>query len=300
MTFLSRMPAWVGHHVAAIRVAIVLTLLVGLAYPLGMTAIAQIPGLRQAAQGSPLTGAGGKQAGSELIGQSFLDAKGNPIPYYFQSRPSNAGTGYDASASAAGNLGPESTVDVLPVKGQPDSGKQSLLTQVCSRSKAVGELEHVDGSRPYCTADGVGAVLGVFRDGGTTGKATRVVSLDQACPAKPFVATYEAVTVECAKPGEDYAKAVVTPIRGDAPAHPEVPADAVTASGSGLDPQISPAYARLQTPRVAPERGLSEAALRTLIDRFTTERGFGFLGEPAVNVVQLNAALDRTHPVKGA
>jgi K+-transporting ATPase ATPase C chain len=127
-----------------------------------------------------------------------------------------------------------------------------------------------------------------------------VVSLDQACPAKPFVATYEAVTVECAKPGEDYAKAVVTPIRGDAPAHPEVPADAVTASSSGLDPQISPAYARLQTPRVARERGLSEAALRTLIDRFTTDRGFGFLGEPAVNVVQLNAALDRTHPVKGA
>ncbi|MGW5589571.1 potassium-transporting ATPase subunit C [Streptomyces sp. NPDC003857] len=300
MTFFSRMPAWIGHHVAAIRVVIVLTLLVGLAYPLGMTAIAQIPGLRQAAQGSPLTGAGGKQAGSELIGQSFLDKKGNPIPYYFQPRPSNAGTGYDASASAAGNLGPESTVDVLPVKGQPDSGKQSLLTQVCARSKAVGELEHVDGSRPYCTADGVGAVLGVFRDGGTTGRATRVVSVNQACPAKPFVATYESVTVTCATPGEDYGKAVVTPVRGDAPAHPEVPADAVTASASGLDPQISPAYGELQGPRVARERGMGEDSLRKLIDRYTSGRGLGVLGAPAVNVVQLNAALDRTHPVKGA
>ncbi|MFJ3307857.1 potassium-transporting ATPase subunit C [Streptomyces sp. NPDC086549] len=295
MNFLSRMPSWVGHHLAAIRVVIVLTLVLGLAYPLGMTALAQVPGLRDSAQGSRLG-----DSGSKLIGQSFLDKKGNPIPYYFQPRPSNAGTGYDASASAAGNLGPESTVDVLPVKGQPDSGKQSLLTQVCARSKAVGELEHVDGSRPYCTPDGVGAVLGVFRDGGTTGTATRVVSLDQACPAKPFLATYEGVTVRCAKPGEDYGKAVVTPVRGDAPAHPKVPADAVTASASGLDPQISPAYAKLQTPRVARERGTSEAAVRKLIDQYTSGRGLGVLGEPAVNVVELNAALDRTHPVKGA
>ncbi|MET8956637.1 potassium-transporting ATPase subunit C [Streptomyces sp. NPDC004129] len=295
MNLLSRMPSWVGHHVAAIRVVLVLTLVLGLAYPLTMTAIAQIPGLHDSAHGSRIAG-----GGSKLIGQSFLDKKGNPIPSYFQPRPSDAGTGYDASASAAGNLGPESTVDVLPVKGQPDSGKQSLLTQVCSRSKAVGELEHVDGSRPYCTADGVGAVLGVFRDGGTTGKATRVVSLDQACPAKPFLATYEGVTVECAKPGADYSKALVTPIRGDAPAHPKVPADAVTASASGLDPQISPAYAELQTPRIAHARGMSETAVRKLIDRYTSERGLGILGEPAVNVVELNAALDRTQPVKGA
>ncbi|MGW2693156.1 potassium-transporting ATPase subunit C [Streptomyces sp. NPDC001296] len=295
MNLLSRMHPWVGHHVAAIRVVIVLTLVLGLAYPLAMTAIAQIPGLHDNAHGSRIAG-----GGSKLIGQSFLDKKGDPIPSYFQPRPSDAGTGYDASASAAGNLGPESTVDVLPVKGQPDSGKQSLLTQVCSRSKAVGELEHVDGSRPYCTADGVGAVLGVFRDGGTTGKATGVVSLDQACPAKPFLATYEGVTVECAKPGADYSKALVTPIRGDAPAHPEVPADAVTASASGLDPQISPAYAELQTPRIAHARGMSETAVRKLIDRYTSGRGLGILGEPAVNVVELNAALDRTQPVKGA
>ncbi|MFK0159542.1 potassium-transporting ATPase subunit C [Streptomyces sp. NPDC090493] len=284
MTFLSRMPSWIGHHLAAIRVVIVLTLVLGLAYPLAMTALAQLPGLRDDARGR-----------TALIGQSFLDSKGHPIPYYFQSRPSNAGSGYDASASAAGNLGPESTVDVLG----PD-GKQSLLTQVCARSRAVGELEHVDGSRPYCTSDGVGAVLGVFRDGGTTGKATRVVSLDQACPAKPFLAAYDGVGVACAKAGEDYGAAVVTPVRGDAPAHPKVPADAVTASGSGLDPQISPAYAELQTPRIARERGMTEAAVRKLVAECTSGRALGILGEPAVNVVRLNAALDRTHPVKGA
>ncbi|WP_432042068.1 potassium-transporting ATPase subunit C [Streptomyces cadmiisoli] len=290
MNLRTRMPSWIGHHVAAIRVVVALTLLVGLAHPLAMTAIAQVPGLRDNARGSVLA-----EGGSTLIGQSFLDDDGNPIPSYFQSRPSHAGDGYDASASAAGNLGPESTVDVLG----PD-GRQSLLTQVCARSKAVGELERVDGSRPFCTGDGVGAVLGVFRADGTTGRATRVVSLNQACPAKPFRAVYEGVTVECAEPGTDYARAVVTPVRGDAPAGPAVPADAVTASASGLDPHISPAYAGLQIPRIARERGLDERAVRRLVDEHTTGRGLGVLGAPAVNVVELNAALDRTQPLKGA
>ncbi len=95
----------------------------------------------------------------------------------------------------------------------------------------------------------------MFHRDGLTGPVTRAVSLNQACPATPFVATYEGVTVECAKFGDDYSKAVVTPIRGDAPAQPAVPADAVTASGSGLDPDISPAYAALQAPRIAQVRG---------------------------------------------
>ncbi|MFD7438508.1 potassium-transporting ATPase subunit C [Streptomyces sp. NPDC059861] len=289
MNLLSRTPAWIGHHVAAIRVVVVLTLLTGLAYPLGMTAIAQVPGLRDNARGSALA-----EGGSRLVGQSFQDGDGNPIPYYFQPRPSHAGDGYDASASAAGNLGPESTVDILG----PD-GRQSLLTEVCGRSKAVGELEQVDGSRPYCTHDGVGAVLGVFREDGTTGRVTRVVSLNQTCPSRPFRAAYEGVGVECADPDEDYGDAVVTPIRGDAPADPRVPADAVTASASGLDPQISPAYAALQTPRIARERALSENDVRKFVDASTTGRGLGILGEPAVNVVELNAALDRAHPMKG-
>lgn len=71
-----------------------------------------------------------------------------------------------------------------------------------------------------------------------------------------------------------------------------VPVDAVTASGSGLDPDISIADARLQVARVAKERGLTVEQVDTLVDQNTDGRDFGFLGEPGVNVVELNLALD--------
>ena len=287
------LPPWLAQHVAALRALLVFTVLVGLAYPLAMVAVAQVPGLRDNADGSLAT-VDGRTVGSEIVGQAFTDADGNPLPRYFQSRPSAAGAGYDMDSTSAGNLGPESVVDTLATN--PDDASRSLLTQVCARSKAIGELDGVDGSRPYCTADGLGAVLGVFRRDGLTGPVTRVVSLNQACPATPFLATYEGVLVECAEAGGDYGAAVVTPIRGSAPADPAVPPDAVTASGSGLDPDISPAYARLQAPRVARQRGMSLDQVMALVDEYTTGRALGFMGEPAVNVLKLNLALDRARP----
>ena len=285
------------QHVAALRMLIVFTIVLGIGYPLLITLVAQIPGLQSRADGSQIK-LDGNVVGSKIIGQSFTDKNGNPLVQYFQSRPSAAGNGYDPTASSASNLGPESIVDTLPdpsVKG--DTGKQSLLTQVCSRSLAIGKLEGVDGSRPFCTPDGVGAVLAVFWSGpGYHGHVTRVVSLNQTAPAKPFLATYKGVPVELAKFGDDYAKGQVVPIRGNAPSRPVVPADAVTASGSGLDPEISPAYARLQEARVAKARGVSVAQVAALVDKYKKGRDLGFLGEPRVNVLQLNIALDKTYP----
>ena len=77
------------------------------------------------------------------------------------------------------------------------------------------------------------------------------------------------------------------------PANYPLPADAVSTSASGLDPNISPAYADLQVARVARARGMSQQAVRALVQKYTSGRDLGFLGEPRVNVLQLNIALDR-------
>jgi K+-transporting ATPase ATPase C chain len=265
-----------------------LSLITGLAYPLLVTGIAKLVFPHQAAGSLVLKD--GKAVGSALIGQSFTDSGGQALPQYFQSRPSAAGDGYDPLSTSASNLGPEDIVDTLST--DEETASQSLLTQVCSRSLAVGELEGVDGSRPYCTSDGVGAVLGVWRADGATGRITRVVSLNQAAPARPFVREYEGVEVEPAAPDTVYSGYVATPVRGDAPDHPAVPADAVTASASGLDPQISVAYADLQVARVARERGMDTAAVKKLIGEYTDGRALGFIGEPGVDVLELNLALD--------
>jgi K+-transporting ATPase ATPase C chain len=292
---LNRLPASVRQHVAALRALVVLTVITGLAYPLVILVVAQVPGLKSHADGS-LVKANGTVVGSSLLGQSFTDDKGNPITKYFQTRPSDAGAGYDPTASAGSNLGPESIIDTLPdPSDSKDTGKQSLLTQVCSRSMAVGQLEGVDGQRPYCTSDGIGAVLSVIHNTGLTGPIKSVVSVNQECPTKPFISTYDGVAVTCATFGVDYRIGVIVPVHGPGKGTDNpVPADAVTASASGLDPDISVAYANLQAPRVAKVRGLSLDQVHKLISKYTVGRTWGFMGSPGVDVLQLNLALDKT------
>jgi K+-transporting ATPase ATPase C chain len=187
-----------------IRPAVVLTLLLcvitGLLYPGAVTVVAQLLFPRQA-NGSLILRAG-RPVGSRLIGQGFAQ------PYYFHSRPSAAGAGYDATASAGTNKGP---TDLKLA--------DTLIAQ------AVDKVVREDGAR-----------------------------------------------------------------KG------QIPSDMVTASASGLDPHVSPANALLQVDRVARNRGVDPAGVRALVDRFTDHRQFGLLGDPAVNVLELNLALDSVFP----
>ena len=292
------------QHWAALRALLLFTVILGIGYPLFIWLVAQVPGLNGKANGSIIE-VNGKPMGSSLIGQSFTDKDGNALPQYFQSRPSAAGAGYDPMATSASNLGPESIVDTPgdPTLSADANGyKASLLTSVCTRSAAIGKLEGVDGARPFCTGDGVGAVLSVIgpRDArGIVVNPTRVVSVNEPCETTktPFLNTYEGVRVECAKFGEDYSVGEIVPIHG-ASTDPQVPADAVTASGSGLDPNISPAYADIQVNRVAKARGISADQVRQAVSAHEYGRDLGFMGEPRVNVLQLNIDLDRVYPVK--
>lgn len=95
------------------------------------------------------------------------------------------------------------------------------------------------------------------------------------------------------------AGAVRKVVQEDGAVRGQIPADMVTASASGLDPHVSPANAELQIPRVAAARGIPAEALRAIVGRHTERRQFGFLGEPRVNVLLLNLALDSLAPMKG-
>lgn len=190
----------VRTHWVAIRAMLVFTAVLGVAYALVVTGIGQLA-LPAQANGSQVT-ADGEVVGSSLIGQSFTDAAGEPLPEWFQPRPSAAGDGYDGGASSGSNWGPENA---------------DLISAIAERKAQVADLDGVS-------------------------------------------------------PGD-------------------VPVDAVTASASGLDPHISPEYALLQVARVAAERGLPEPEVRELVESRIQARDLGYLGEPTVNVLQLNLAL---------
>lgn len=187
----------------AVRMMVLCTIALGIIYPLAMTGLGQLA-FSHKANGSLVRDGQGNVVGSELLGQNFTDATGQPLPEYFQPRPSAAGDeGYDAASSGGSNQGPENP---------------ELIDSIEQRRADIAELNGV--------------------------------SPDQ------------------------------------------VPADAVTASGSGLDPHISVAYAELQVNRVAEARELDPAAVRELVRQNTTGRELGYMGEPRVNVVRLNLALD--------
>ncbi len=186
---------------ATLVLTLVLSIITGLVYPGLVTGAVQLLFPRQAA--GSLVRVEGRVVGSELIGQSFTKS------WYFHSRPSAAGSGYDGRASGGSNRGPTSALLAAAVEARMDT---------------------------------LVSAEGAFRGA--------------------------------------------------------VPGDAVTASASGLDPHISPANAILQLARVAGARGADTAAVRALLERHVEDRQFGILGEPRVNVLRLNIALDSAFPRK--
>ncbi len=211
---MSHFSATIRQLIAALRGWVIFTIICGLVYPLVVFGIAQLAFPHQA-NGSLVT-YHGRIVGSSLLCQEFTNAKGQPLPQYFQPRPSasavsaTSGTGgCNPLASGASNLGPSNPV---------------LARDIRARQRQISRFDHV-----------------------------------------PVAA---------------------------------IPPDAVTTSGSGLDPYISPQNAAIQAGRVAAARHIGLAAVLALVRRYTQGRVIGILGEPRVNVLLLNIALDKRYPVR--
>ena len=205
---MDRLPVIVRQHIAGFRFLLVFTVICGFIYPLLMLGIGQAA-FHNKANGSLVT-YNGHVVGSGLLCQEFVDAKGNPLPQYFQPRPSAAVVsgakgdyGCDPLYSSASNLGPTNPVEIKDIQ---------------TAEQQISAFDHVSIS--------------------------------------------------------------------------QIPADAVTASGSGLDPDITPANAYLQVDRIAAARHLPVSEVYNLVTQNITGRTLGFLGEPSVNVLLLNIKLD--------
>jgi K+-transporting ATPase ATPase C chain len=212
---MNRLPIIVRQHIAGFRILLVFTVICGFIYPLVILGIGQAA-FHNKANGS-LVSSNGHVVGSGLLCQEFVDAKGNPLPQYFQPRPSDAVVsgdktdyGCDPLFSAASNLGPTNPVEIKNIKTEQQE-----------------------------------------------------------------ISAFDKVPVS------------------------QIPPDAVTASGSGLDPDITPANAYIQVDRVAAARHLPVAEVRNLVTQNITGRTLGFLGEPTVNVLTLNILLDELSAKSG-
>jgi K+-transporting ATPase ATPase C chain len=254
------------HLLTSLALTAVVAVALGLAYPLAVYGVGKVA-FPWRANGSFVT-RNGKVVASSLIGQEYLDSKGNPDGRYFQPRPSAAGAGYDPTASGASNLGPSNPLLVGFVPG---------LNTVDLDGNPSPTNPFATPDDPYCVPTDA-----------KTGNPVASPSTGQAYAKNPDGSyVCDANTV----PERVVAYRQLNNLADTA----KVPVDAVTASGSGLDPDISVANAHLQAPRVAAARNLAVSTVMTLIGRHTDNPQWGFLGEKTVNVVDLNLALDDLH-----
>jgi potassium-transporting ATPase KdpC subunit len=241
-----------------LKVTITLIVLLGVVYPLAVWAVGRIA-FRPQADGS-LVKVNGKLVGSALIGQNFVDGKGNPLPQYFQPRPSSAGTsGYDSTSSSGSNLGPTNPNLVGNNIGDPQNNPYRTP------------------SDPYCVP-----VAATDKSGKPQTDAQ----------GQPVYQKNPDGTYVC-NPNTVPERAIAYRQLNGLPANAPVPVDAVTASGSGLDPDITEANALDQTARIARARHLDVARVVALVRQHTDGRAWDILGENTVNVLDLNLALDR-------
>jgi potassium-transporting ATPase KdpC subunit len=199
--------------------------------------------------------------GDKVIGSELI-GQGFSKPEYFHGRPSSAGSGYDASASSGSNLGPTSAKLIHGTTKMDD--KKNEVVDFDGINLRVVHYS-IENDIPYDSS----VPLDRFKDAKG--------DLDDVKLIKAF--------------NDDKAPLVFTP---KAP----IPADAVTASSSGLDPHISPASAQAQVTRVAKARGISVDQANQLVAQFTEGPALGLLGDPRVNVLKLNLALDQQSPRK--